>query len=371
VKYPVLFVIGDLRGGGAERALVNFLRHFSRDKFELHLALFQKWGVHLDDLPDDIILHDLNKKSPLDLPKLAFRLRALVKKLKPIGVVSFMWYANLVQLLSRKLPGESWPALIILQNVWAGTSEERFGSSKTYLMKRLYPTADAILGVSQAVVDEMIELLPRFCHGRLDVQFNPWPIEMMRKQAEGELTLDWSDDELQLFGVGRLVPQKAWDVLIKALHILGKSLPWRLTIAGQGELEADLKALTEKLDLSDRINFAGYIHQPYPLMRRADLFIQPSRFEGLPGVLIEALSVGAPILATDCPGGSKDILLNGKYGCLVPNGDSEAMAEAIDDLLRTPEKRQIYRTRTEEGSARFEAKTVTLQLEEQILRLGS
>ena len=94
-----------------------------------------------------------------------------------------------------------------------------------------------------------------------------------------------------------------------------------------------LEALIKKLGLEEDVSLPGFVMNPYAYMARASLFVLSSRWEGLPTVLIEALCCGTPVVSTDCPSGPREILRGGKYGPLVPVGDANALARAIETTL--------------------------------------
>lgn len=142
-----------------------------------------------------------------------------------------------------------------------------------------------------------------------------------------------------LLAAGRLVHQKGFDVLIRAFAILRRELDARLLIAGDGpDLDA-LQRLAWAEGCADDIVFAGYIADLGEPMQLASAFVLPSRWEGLPGVLIESLAVGTPVVATDCPGGSREILESGRWGELVPVDDPNALAGAMARVLESPHPR--------------------------------
>jgi len=130
-----------------------------------------------------------------------------------------------------------------------------------------------------------------------------------------------------------LRPQKDFPTLIQAFAHVRRAYPARLLILGEGEERPALEALVRQLGLEQDVSLPGFAVNPYPYMARASLFVLSSRWEGLPGVLIEALYCGAPLVATDCPSGPREILRDGQYGQLVPVGDVTALAQAIETTL--------------------------------------
>ena len=136
-----------------------------------------------------------------------------------------------------------------------------------------------------------------------------------------------------MLAVGRLTEQKDFSTLIHAFAQVRQGHPARLLILGEGEERPALEALVRKLGLEQDVNFPGWVENPYPYMVRASLFVLSSRWEGLPTVLIEALCCGTPAVSTDCPSGPREILRGGQYGQLVPVGDADALARAIETAL--------------------------------------
>jgi glycosyltransferase involved in cell wall biosynthesis len=128
---------------------------------------------------------------------------------------------------------------------------------------------------------------------------------------------------------GRLVPQKDQATLLRALAIARKRINARLIILGTGPLQASLEKTASDLGIRDAVDFLGFKENPLPYYREADAFVLSSNFEGLGNVLIEALGCGTPVITTDCPYGPAEIVQNGRFGILVPVGDSDAFGEAM------------------------------------------
>jgi glycosyltransferase involved in cell wall biosynthesis len=136
-----------------------------------------------------------------------------------------------------------------------------------------------------------------------------------------------------ILGVGELSRRKDFATLIRAFARLRATRPCRLMILGRGALRAELLALATSLSVARDVALPGFISDPYPYLAHADVFAFTSRWEGLGFVLIEALALGTPVVATDCPSGPREILEDGRYGPLVPVGDAVALADAIAATL--------------------------------------
>jgi glycosyltransferase involved in cell wall biosynthesis len=132
--------------------------------------------------------------------------------------------------------------------------------------------------------------------------------------------------------------QKDFPTLVRAFAQVRQTRQVRLLILGEGEDRPALEALVNHLGLRNDVKLPGFVANPYPYMTHAALFVLSSRWEGLPGVLIEALYCGSPLVSTDCPSGPREILANGLYGKLVPVGNVDAMAQAISDTLNGAKK---------------------------------
>jgi len=139
-----------------------------------------------------------------------------------------------------------------------------------------------------------------------------------------------------VLGAGELSYRKDFETLIRAFSIVEKRRRLRLIILGKGKQKRHLKALSFGLGIEDKVSFPGFVQDPYPFMAHAALFALTSRWEGLGFVLIEALSLGTPAVSTDCPSGPQEVLDGGRYGPLVPVGDFEALAAAMERVLEDP-----------------------------------
>ena len=137
--------------------------------------------------------------------------------------------------------------------------------------------------------------------------------------------------------IGRLTEQKNHELLINAFSKL-KYKNTKLIILGEGKLRKNLENQINDLGLNETVDLHGFVNNPYSYLSAADLFVLSSNYEGLPTVLIEALSCGCEIVSTNCPTGPEEILENGKYGKLVPVNDEQSLIKAIDDSLRDSHK---------------------------------
>jgi glycosyltransferase involved in cell wall biosynthesis len=139
-----------------------------------------------------------------------------------------------------------------------------------------------------------------------------------------------------ILGAGRLQRQKDFPTLLRAFARLRQRRPCRLLILGEGSGRAELEQLIAALGIGADVDLPGFQPAPYPFMRAASLFVLSSAWEGSPNVLTEAMALGTPVVATDCPSGPAEILAGGRFGALVPVGDDVALADAMARTLERP-----------------------------------
>lgn len=211
------------------------------------------------------------------------------------------------------------------------------------MLQHRYPMADRILCVSAGVATDLAELAPA-TRSKIRTQYNP----IQGQDAPGSHPLHpWlaTAGPPVILGVGRLTPQKGFDTLIRALAQLRYQPRPRLLILGEGPERAALERLAQQLGVAGQVALAGFVPNPRAHMAAAAAFVLSSAWEGFGNVLVEAMSTGTPVVATDCPSGPSEILLGGALGPLVPVGEGGRLAEAIDHTLSRPTAPERLRAR--------------------------
>jgi len=329
----VLFLAPTLSGGGAERVIVTILQHLDRWRFEPHLALVEAAGPFLKDVPSDIPLHDLNAKRV----RRAFPgIIRLSWKLKPQVIHSVMGELNMALILSRPfLP----PGLRLLMREDTSPSALNAQGRKhtllwNWLYRRLYPWADKIICVGDYVLNDLADNygIPRSKMARI---YNPVDLDLTRRLAAVGGN-PYSGQGPHLVAAGRLAKEKGFDVLLDAMPLVRAAISNAdLTILGDGPLKPVLVAQRERLGLTGAVHLPGFQTNPYPHFKYADLFVLPSRYEGFGLVVIEALAVGTPVVASDCPGALREILADCPLARLVSPSDPKALAETIVSAINS------------------------------------
>ena len=169
-------------------------------------------------------------------------------------------------------------------------------------------------------------------------------------------------DVVELVAAGRLMRQKGFDLLLDAVASI-RELPWRLTILGEGPDESKLIEQARALDLSDRVDFPGFIANPYPWLAAADLFVLSSRWEGFGHVIGEAMALGTPVLSTRCPSGPDEIIEDGTDGVLCEPDSAESIAASLRELILYPERRAGLGGRGRDSVTRFDAVRIVAEYE--------
>lgn len=163
----------------------------------------------------------------------------------------------------------------------------------------------------------------------------------------------------QLVGGGRLSREKGFDLLLETFTQLGPRFPqWQLVIYGEGEQRGELEAQVRRRGLVGRVRLPGVVRDPAAHLRQGDIFVLPSRYEGFPNALAEAMAAGVAVVACDCPSGPRQLIRHGVDGLLVPPGDPEALAAALQRLMANPQERQRLAARAPEVVRRFPAEEI-------------
>jgi glycosyltransferase involved in cell wall biosynthesis len=174
---------------------------------------------------------------------------------------------------------------------------------------------------------------------KIQVIYNGVDLERTRDSARAPCDLPCLDLP-RVVTAGRLSDQKDFSTLLRAFRLVVDRHPSTLVIVGDGELRARVEQMISDLDLTDHVIMTGFQANPFPYMKDGEVFVLSSYFEGFGNVLVEAMSLGKPVVATDCPSGPGEIIREGICGHLVAVGDHEGMAAALLRILQDPEHRR-------------------------------
>lgn len=316
--------------GGADRVTLTLMQSFDRELFAPSLVLVKREGEFLGDLPEDI---DLTVLGVQGLRAAALPLKRLLEERQPDIFFSTSSGANPVAIMAHKLARQSGRLVISERGLLRRGKVTAKKRAVLALKRALYARADAITAVSDGVRDDLVRELG-LARERITVVYNPIVTDEMAEQAAEPVEHEWFGENVPvILGAGRLVEEKDFGTLIRVFAIVRAKCPVRLVILGEGPLREDLERLARELGIERDFALPGFYKNPFKYMARCSVFVLSSRFEGLPGVLIQAMACGAPVIATDCPSGPSEIITPNADGMLVPVGDMEAMVAAIERVL--------------------------------------
>lgn len=344
----IAFFIPSLDIGGAERSVVRLSNKLVEFGHDVQIVTAKNTGNLKQEIRQEITIVEI---GIIELPKLGILgsvpyLIRYFKTYSPDVFISFMKHVNITAILSHKLSGSDAPIIINERNYLSKTISNHNpirSSVILFLMKSLYPLSDGIIAISDGVAKDLSNILS-IDRKKITSIYNPVVTDGLIKKSKEPVDHPWFKDENQkvILAVGRLVPQKDFPTLIKAFAKLVENRKVRLMILGEGEKRQELEQLIEDLNLTDSVEMPGKVQNPFTFMKNSSVFVLSSSWEGLGNVLIEAMACGCPVVSTDCPSGPSEILKHGEYGQLVPVGDPDSMANAIEEVLENqPETERI------------------------------
>lgn len=268
-------------------------------------------------------------------------LRSAIASSRPDVVVSFLNYTNVVTLISCR--GLRIPVVVSER---LDPRVIRIGLTWNLLRRLTYPWAACLVAQTSTAA----ALYKGLTHGRVRIIANPVP-----RPGANEHSPPPMPGTPMIVAMGRLMPQKGFDLAIRAMALVHRDFPeWKLVILGEGPDRTPLEALRDELDLRDIVHLPGTVSKPAAWLRHAGIFLMSSRSEGFPNALCEAMALGLPVISTDCPSGPADIITPGIDGLLVPPDSHESIAAGLQQLLSSEELRHQLAHRAPAALGRFE-----------------
>lgn len=339
MKKKIMFFLYSLAGGGAERTVINIINNLDKDKFDILLVLgTNKNNDYKHLLSHEIRIHFLNSKK---LRFSIFKLVSCINKEKPDLMFSTLNPNNIILLLAKIISFKRIPAVVReANNRTQSGSVSIVNKNATRLLYNF--VSNKVIALSNGVKEDLVNNF-NINEEKINVIHNPVEIENI-KLLKDELVTDFHKEknEKLIIAVGRLVHQKDYHTLIRAFAIITKKVKSRLLILGKGALELELKKEVKSLGLEDKVTFLGFKKNPYKYMKKSDVFILSSKWEGFGHVVVEAMATGTPVISTNCKSGPNEIIKDNDYGILVPVGDYELLASKAIELLRDEVTRMKY-----------------------------
>lgn len=356
----IVFFLPDLRAGGAERVMLNLLLtyHNHYPNTELVLLLFKKEGVLLDEVPNEIPIHELNTTGAT---KSVLSFISFCKNNKPKIV-----FSSLGPCLTTSLAKPFISKEIICINRSGNTIGAEKLLIKNPIKRKLYLLANWLIGNNsnhiifqcQYMANDYTKetgLTPK----KYSIIYNPVQIEKVERLSNQKIERVYT-----FVAVGRLNPQKDYKTLLCGCAILKEKNPnFTLAIIGDGNLKEELAAQIKELQLEENVFLLGLYPNPYPYMEQARYLVSSSLYEGFSNVIIESLCLGTPVIATDCPGGNAEVIKQGKNGWLCNVQDPKDVAAVMEKgLIQSVE--YDNKTIAEDAQSVFNAEIIFKQYEE-------
>ena len=341
----------DLRGGGAERVSINLANEFVARGFSVDMVVMAATGALMPLLHPEVRIVDLGVSR---VRSVLWPLIGYLRSQKPTAMLANMWPMTVLPVIARWI-SRSATRVVAVEHVVLSKSE--ISDKPLHMLalrilgRLLLPKADAIVGVSNGVVDDLASLAS-LDKSRLTTIYNPIAMDRAPSVSTLPCQVDaWADAEVRILNVGTLKLQKDQHTLLRAFSLLLKTRKnARLLFLGEGTLEEQLQESARELGILDRVTFAGFAADPIPYYKHASLFVLSSAWEGFGNVIVEALEQGTPVVSTDCLSGPREILADGKYGSLVPVGDVDALAKAIEEAVNHDHDREGLKRRAQDFS---------------------
>ncbi len=329
----IAILVDHLYGGGSERVVSHIANEWADSGRKVHLITMSPENNKDYYLSPKVMRHSLNlsgrKSGPFSGIQANWQriqqIRQLLKHTQAQVFISFILPMNILAILASI--GVKCPVVISERS---DPKIHWFGVPWHVLRFLLYRFADRVTANSQGVVDAMHIYAPKH-----KLAFVPNPLKI-----PADISTQRSNENVFL-AVGRLAPQKAYDILLQALYDANKQLgDWKLEVLGVGPLQDELIAQAESLGIDAHITWHGQVADPFPFYRRAKLFLMPSRFEGTPNAMLEAMSCGLTPIVSDASPGLLEIVKHKTSGWVVPVEDIKILSASIIQLSQDENLRQ-------------------------------
>jgi len=354
----VALVISSLGPGGAERVLCDLANRLADRRYLVTL-------VTLSDVNSDFYIpHPMVRRIGLgvlgesnSIPKRIVNLVTRVVSLRnalmswrPDIIISFADQTNVLTLLATL--GTRLPVIISERT---DPRLHRISRGWCVLRKLLYPRCAAMVAQTLSIGDWM-----KREYRLKSLRVIPNRALSPTEESDSER---YEMEKPFLTSIGRLDQNKNFGLLIKAFAQIAPRHPeWHLVIVGEGPLRGELERLVNDLGLTGRVHLPGLVRSPKVILEQAELFVLPSKYEGFPNALLEAMAMGLPVISTDCCG-PREIIDHNVNGILVPRGDVDALTGAIEELIKDPKKREALATEAQLVLERFNGEKIFQQWE--------
>lgn len=367
MKKKIIFVTQALWIGGIETALVNLLHRLDYEKYDVTCLILRNDQTMAPRLPEQVrlIVADRDKKVSFEEGYRFSRLAHLTEESENPSalhrammwaVPAIRWTENrlFIRYVRRQMAGQRFDTCVIYSDVAAETAARAIRADKFLMfyhhgaMRRVYHDeigyrkSEKIMAVSNAVEEKLRSFRPRHAHKMMTIH-NLTDVDGIHRKAEEPIFEEFSPNEFHIVSCGRVSREKGMDLAVEACARLvaagHENIHWWMV--GGGPAEREVRARIAGLHMENHVTMLGMKNNPYPYIAAADLYVQPSRFEGYPMTILEAMLLGKVVVSTD-NGGAGEILDDGVTGVLCPIS-AGGIAGAVEELLNQPEKLERLR----------------------------
>lgn len=346
----LLVLVPDLRLGGFEKNRVQLCNAFTQLGHDVTLVALRDGGELAAALSKDVNLLTLGGVRSFTAIRALSR---MMRDNKPDAILAGLWPLTFIAAASHMLSGRI-GRLVLSEHNQLSVQYRDWGMRHRIMLRATLAFACRVSSANGAVSSGVVQDLARLTmlsEARFHVLYNPLRVLPAPSSAERDAAeASWRKPPgCRVVTVGTLKAQKNHKLLIDAIaEVAGRKA--ELIIVGDGPMRAKLEKYIDAQGLGDTCQLVGKHENPSAFLQSADLFVLSSNYEGLPNVLVEALSFGLPIVSTDCPSGPDEILQGGSFGTLVPIGDTQALSKAITQALRAEHDHDALRQRAQDFS---------------------
>lgn len=346
-KKNILFIIGSLNGGGAERVLLHILESLNLKKFKCHLLLGSLKGDYIDNIPTHVNLIDFSSKYHVFVKNI-FALNKVIKIHKIDLVVGFMPNANLLALLTKYFLNHKLKIIITEHNNPSENFIKSNSKIKSYLksiiIKYFYPYSNKIVVVSNGIGEELINKF-KLHSDLITTIYNPVDLKFIRNkvQEKPEIFKKVLSEKI-IIAVGRLVKQKGYFEMLEIINQLKNRIPIRLLILGEGPLRKKIENRISELNLSSNVDLLGFVDNPWSYIFNSDVYLSTSLWEGFHMTIVESMACGVYPIVSNCNYGPNEIIINDKMGKLLPVSENAKFVDELFSFLKEHKRGCKYDT---------------------------
>jgi len=360
---PISIFLATSGHSGVDRIMKNLVLGLTSMGKEVHILKIKAHGPYFQRIPQGAEVFELGASHVNSaIPGLV----RYLKRFRPPSLLTDKDRVNRAAILARIISGVPTKNIVrigttVSHNLMKRSFHQRY--SQLLSIRLLYPLSHKVLVPSEGARKDLVLVAPGLS-SKVKVVSSPVIDDEFQERAGQKVQHPWLEakSEPVILGVGELSERKDFSTLVRAFSLVRKRISSKLIILGEGRKRGELLRLVSELGLEGLVDMPGFVENPLPFMAASDCFCLTSRCEGLPVALIEAMALGTPVVATDCPSGPGEVLKDGRLGRLVKVGDSEALGKAILKTLEGP----VPKSALKEAVKRFLVPSATLEYLEEL-----